>query len=228
MNGRIMLGFLGIFLLLAGCSGEAENTTASNPSQPPEVATGSPTFSAPLVNQSPKSGSLPPVPGLLQPTNAKTRTGAIVTGRRDPFAAIPTSVPIVVASNRSPVKVNVAPLPTQAPTGRPAILPLPPLATAPVGALPDLSGGLPSVPVPVAPPSPTALAESIEVSGVVQVGGKWNVIVKEPNASSSRYVAVGEYLENGKVLVKKVVSPASADPIVVLQQDGVEIRKSLV
>jgi hypothetical protein len=225
-----MLGFLGILLLLVGCSGESENTTALDPPQPPEVATGSPTFKVPLVNQSPKLGSLPPVPGLLQPTNAKTRTGTIVKGRRDPFAAIPTAVPIVVSSNRSPVKANIAPLPTKAPTtsGRPSIVPLPPLATAPVAALPDLSGGLPPVRIPVAPPSPTALAESIEVSGVVQVGGKWNVIVKEPTASSSRYVAVGEYLENGQVLVKKVVSPASADPIVVLQQDGVEIRKSVV
>jgi hypothetical protein len=72
------------------------------------------------------------------------------------------------------------------------------------------------------------LAESIEVSGVVQVAGKWSVIVKEPSASSSRYVAVGEYLENGKVLVKKIVSPQGLDPVVVLQQGGVEIRKSLV
>ena len=81
--------------------------------------------------------------------------------------------------------------------------------------------------IPVAPPSRTSIADAIAVNGVVQVGGRWTVIVKEPSAVSSRYVAVGEYLENGKVLVKKIVAAGSADPVVVLQQNGVEIRKSL-
>jgi Tfp pilus assembly protein PilP len=79
-----------------------------------------------------------------------------------------------------------------------------------------------------APVTPTSLAESIEVTGVVQVGGKWSVIVKEPHTSSSRYVSVGEYLGNGRVLVKKILSPGTTEPVVVLQQNGVEIRKTLV
>jgi hypothetical protein len=107
-----------------------------------------------------------------------------------------------------------------------------PLPTLPMPNLPNSPGVLPPVPVPnaprVAPPSPTALAELIEVSGVVQVGNQWNVIVKEPNATSSRYVTVGDYLENGKVLVKKIVAAGNSGPVVVLQQNGVEIRKSVV
>ncbi|MDX2245042.1 MAG: hypothetical protein NW224_30565 [Leptolyngbyaceae cyanobacterium bins.302] len=232
MKGRFLLGFLGIFLLLAGCSGNSENTGSQLASEQAPIGAANPqAFDTPLVSQSRKAGTLSPVPGLLQPTNAKARANAIVTGRRDPFAAIPGSAPtIVVSANRPTAKVNVAPLPTgSAASNKLPAIPLPPLATAP---LPNLSNSpLPPLGVPAAPivpPSRTALAESIQVSGVVQVSGKWSVIVKEPSASSSRHVAVGEYLENGKVLVKKVVSPNSTDPIVVLQQDGVEIRKSLV
>jgi hypothetical protein len=110
--------------------------------------------------------------------------------------------------------------------------PLPPLPAYPappaIAALPN-SGvtPLPPVEVPIAPPSPTALAEAIEVSGVLQVGNKWSVIVKEPSAHTSRYVSPGDYLENGKVLVKKIVGPTSTEPMVVLQQGGKEIVKSI-
>jgi len=234
MKGRFFLSFLGV-LLLVGCSGNSDNQVSQSESNLPTTPeTVSADFDKPLVSQSRRSGPNAPVPGLLQPTNAKARTTAIVTGRRDPFAALPSAtMPIIVSSNRPTPKVNIAPLPTNpaASANRLPTIPLPPLAVAPTAPLPNLSTSpLPSVnvPVPVAPPSRTALAESVEVTGVVQVAGKWSVIVKEPTASSSRYVAVGEYLENGRVLVKKIVSPHGTDPIVVLQQDGVEIRKSLV
>lgn len=232
MKGRFILSFLGI-LFLVGCAGNSETPVSqSTTEQPAAPAASTPAFGVPLVSQSSKAGNRAAVPGLLQPTNAKTRTTAISTGRRDPFAVIPrASLPLVISTNRPTSKVNIAPLPSKSASGPLPTIPLPPLATAPMAPLPNLSNSpLPSVavPVPVAPPSRTSLAESIEVSGIVQVAGKWNVIVKEPTATSSRYVAVGEYLENGKVLVKKIVSPNSTDPIVVLQQDGVEIRKSLV
>jgi hypothetical protein len=58
------------------------------------------------------------------------------------------------------------------------------------------------------------------------VGGKWNVIVQEPNAPTSRYVRVGDSLANGQVLVKRVIA-GSGDPIVVLQQNGREVMKSV-
>jgi hypothetical protein len=92
---------------------------------------------------------------------------------------------------------------------------------------PGMPSGMPAITIPVAPPSRTSVADEIAVNGIVKVGGRWTVIVKEPSATSSRYVAVGEYLENGKVLVKRIVAAGSADPVVVLQQNGVEIRKSL-
>lgn len=235
MKRQLWLSFLGVVLLLVGCSGDSNETASQLPTTAPTGAAPAPSFATPLVKPSYKTGSSSPVPGLLQPTNAKARTNSIVAGRRDPFAAIPNStVPIVVSASRQLPKVS--PLPTGTAIAAPKLpqITLPPIGAAPPALpLPVLpsSSALPPVGVtsiPIAPPSPTSLAESIQVNGVVQVAGKWSVIVKEPTASSSRYVAVGEYLENGKVLVKKIVSPGSTDPVVVLQQNGVEIRKSLV
>jgi hypothetical protein len=57
----------------------------------------------------------------------------------------------------------------------------------------------------------------------MQVGGTWTIIVKEPGSPTSRYVRTGEYLANGQVLVKRII--AGADPVVVLQQNGVELTK---
>ena len=239
MKRQLWLGIIGIITLSMGCSGESSDKQAQSgviqtPAPPAQ------TFSTPLVNSSAKSIARP-VPGLLQPTNAATRIPSLVTGRRDPFAVVPGLQPIVISSRSAPARVAVSPLPRsvnkllprQSPSaGLVPSLPLPPIAVgASPNSLPNLSpmppGSLPPVTIQVAPPSRTSVADAIAVSGVVQVGGRWTVIVKEPSATSSRYVAVGEYLENGKVLVKKIVAAGSADPVVVLQQNGVEIRKSL-
>lgn len=240
MKRQLWLGILGIVTLLIGCSGESGDKQAQSGAMQTPTPTAQ-TFSTPLINASAKPIARP-VPGLLQPTNAATRIPSIVTGRRDPFAIVPGSQPPIIISSRSiSSKVAVAPLPRNVnklpaqPIPLPGIVPslsLPPIAVgASPNSLPNLSpmppGSLPPVAIPVAPPSRTSIADAIAVNGVVQVGGKWTVIVKEPSAVSSRYVAVGEYLENGKVLVKKIVAAGSADPVVVLQQNGVEIRKSL-
>lgn len=238
MKRQLWLGIIGIITLSTGCSGESGDKQAqSGVIQTP--APSAQTFSTPLINSSVKSIARP-VPGLLQPTNAATRIPSLVTGRRDPFAVVPGLQPIVISSRSAPARVAVSPLPRSINKLPPQPIPstgivssrsLPPIAVGSYPNLPNLSplppGSLPPVTIQVAPPSRTSVADAIAVSGVVQVGGRWTVIVKEPNATSSRYVAVGEYLENGKVLVKKIVAAGSADPVVVLQQNGVEIRKSL-
>lgn len=240
MKRQLGFGFLGIVVLLAGCAGADDTQTQSSTTPPTELAKPQ-EFSKPVVAQSPTARNVAAVPGLLQPTNAKARLPGIAIGRRDPFAVVPgTTVPIVISSSSAPKPISpltgsgTAPLPA-------AKLPpiaLPPMATAPLPTLPlpmvlppVNSGALPPVNLPAAVkprPTKTSLAEAIEINGVVQVSGKWNVIVREPNSTSSRHVAVGDYLENGKVLVKKIVAPETTGPTVVLQQNGVEIRKSVV
>lgn len=235
MKAPLWLGSLSV-VLLVGCSSGSDTSVPQTPTTQPTVPQTAPLKDS-LLTQPRQSGLNSSVPGLLQPTNAKARANTVVTGRRDPFAALPTtSVPIVVSSSAAPKKVAVTPLPSGASvTGR--RLPSLPLPSTPpqTASLPNL-GSIPLPPIPVSsapsfpapPPSRTALADGVQVSGVVQVGGRWNVIIKEPTASSSRYVAVGDYIENGRVLVKTILAPGGTDPIVVLQQDGIEVRKSLV
>ncbi|MEP6514568.1 hypothetical protein NDI35_00125 [Microcoleus vaginatus FACHB-2002] len=82
--------------------------------------------------------------------------------------------------------------------------------------------------IPVVPPPPsTDLATGTEVSGVVKVGNETQVIVKVPNEPTSRYVKVGQRLSNGQVLVKRVDLKQGADPIVILEENGVEVAKGV-
>lgn len=85
---------------------------------------------------------------------------------------------------------------------------------------------IPVVPAPPPPPS-TDLATGTEVSGVVKVGNETQVIVKVPNEPTSRYVKVGQRLSNGQVLVKRVDIKPGADPVVILEENGVEVAKGV-
>ncbi|MBD2077743.1 hypothetical protein H6F86_28420 [Phormidium sp. FACHB-592] len=225
MRARSLIS-LGSVLLLAACSSAPKSEQATPPSPVDGVvslsANKSQNFPKPVV--SPMAViPVPSVPGLITPTNARMRVPTIVTGRTDPFAAIATA-PIKLISTNKPAVALPSPLP--APTqNRLPTFKTPPLATVPLNgtSLPPTSlPSLPSVPV-----SPTSLADTIEISGVVKVGSKWSVIVKEPEAQTSRYVNPGSYLANGQVLVKRIVASAGSDPIVVLQQNGVEITRAI-
>ncbi|MBF2074223.1 MAG: hypothetical protein IGS50_10755 [Synechococcales cyanobacterium C42_A2020_086] len=161
-----------------------------------------------------------PVPNLIPPTAPLERLPQVETGRADPFASLgftPTvvatrppavnSTPVVAAEPASLPSVSVAALPQPAP--------LPP---------PSLSATPPAVSVP-APMPVQSLAEAIEISGVVEVGGVTNLIVQVPDEETSRSVAVGEYLANGQVLVKRV--DMGLEPVVILEQDGKEVVRAI-
>ncbi|WP_373541159.1 hypothetical protein [Chamaesiphon sp.] len=70
-------------------------------------------------------------------------------------------------------------------------------------------------------------AMAIEVSGIIEVGGKTQVIVKLPNESSSRYIDLGDRLANGTVLVKRVDERESLSPTVILEEVGVEVSRKI-
>jgi hypothetical protein len=67
----------------------------------------------------------------------------------------------------------------------------------------------------------------VEVTGVVQVGRETQIIVKAPDEAASRYVKVGQRLSNGQVLVKRVEMNEGAEPIVILEEKGIEVAKSI-
>jgi hypothetical protein len=59
--------------------------------------------------------------------------------------------------------------------------------------------------------------------GVVQIGLVPHAIVQAPNEPSSRYVRAGQRLANGQVLVRRIEVNGAADPVVVLEENGMEV-----
>ncbi|HEY9863391.1 MAG TPA: hypothetical protein V6D21_04345 [Candidatus Obscuribacterales bacterium] len=122
---------------------------------------------------------------------------------------------------------------------------VPNLPSLPIATVPDLPA-LPNTPTPpswrdpnppppppppvqpfVPPPPSTDLAQGMEVTGVLQVGDQTKVILKAPAEPTSRYVNVGQRVSNGQVLVKRVKFDTGGEPIVIFEQNGVEIAKSI-
>ncbi len=159
--------------------------------------------------------------------NARARRA---TGTRPPATG-----PIAVRPQGAPNRQTRPPAPPRPPQ---------PIAARPIGVpdLPELPVDkrppqwvdpnpppppvIPVIPAPPPPPS-TDLATGTEVSGVVKVGNETQVIVKVPNEPTSRYVKVGQRLSNGQVLVKRVDLKQGADPIVILEENGVEVAKGV-
>jgi hypothetical protein len=70
-------------------------------------------------------------------------------------------------------------------------------------------------------------AMAVEISGVIEVAGRTQVIVKLPTESFSRYIEVGERVADGKVLVKRVEGQNSLSPTVVLEEVGIEVPRKI-
>ncbi len=113
---------------------------------------------------------------------------------------------------------------------------IPPLQISPQGRAPLSSppstrdsspaAAPPSAPNFEPPPPSTVLAESIEVLGVVQVGREVQILIRTPNSPLGRYVAVGETVANGQVLIRRVERlQGGGEPIVILVQNGIEVAR---
>ncbi|MEG4344940.1 hypothetical protein QUB70_16815 [Microcoleus sp. A003_D6] len=154
-------------------------------------------------------GSPRQVPGLNTPQLGSRPTSTTTTGTN----------PRRPATSRPPQPIAARPL------GVPNLPPLPVDKRPPQWVDPNPP---PVQQVPTVPPPPsTDLATGTEVSGVVKVGNETQVIVRVPNEPTSRYVKVGQRLSNGQVLVKRVDVKPGADPIVILEENGVEVAKAV-
>ena len=160
------------------------------------------------ISQIPRSGitsKLPKIAIAIKPSSQPVNSATV--GKQN-TAIKPVSTPVG--------KSNTAIKPVLTPAVRPstsvAIRPLPPF-------------GKPGL-TPVAPGSiqPT-LAQTVGVSGVIQVDGKMQVIVKLPNESFSRYVDVGDRIYDGKITVKRVEGEQTLSPTVILEELGVEVSR---
>ena len=80
--------------------------------------------------------------------------------------------------------------------------------------------------VKVVVPPDTKAAEGTKITGTVEVAGTIYAIISAFGESTSRYVRAGQMISNGRVLVKRIDTNAEP-PIVVLQQNGVEVLRAV-
>jgi hypothetical protein len=116
--------------------------------------------------------------------------------------------------------INAIPsFPVVEPVRRPTQIARGPVGTSGLNA----PGGLKPLP-PLPEPK---LAQAVEVTGVVTIGGITQAIIKAPNEPTGRHVEVGQRLSNGQVLVKRIEANAGSDPIVVFEENGQEVSRGV-
>lgn len=219
---------------------DATASPAAGQTPPPPPGGATTTANGQSIPVPPPPGTLPSE--LIESTNPNQRVQQIQSNRADPFRSVtvqarvqPIEQPGGGNNNRAP-----APLTRQATQGsgtqgaaapgsralnRRQLAPIPDLVGGGSGRGSSGSGALRPAPnLPPPPPQPT-LARAVQVLGVVQIGNMPHAIVQAPNEPTSRYVRVGQRLSNGEVLVKRI--EMGAEPIVVLEQVGVEVRTAV-
>ncbi|MDX2230908.1 MAG: hypothetical protein NW220_14810 [Leptolyngbyaceae cyanobacterium bins.349] len=182
-----------------------------------EIRTGRGTdpFSA-LPPDLPKPATTRPVPNVAQlPTNRPGATGGTgETGGPGGTGTAPVRPGRNTAAN--PRGGGTAQPPKEVAT--PAI----PKVSGPLGV--NLPPTRPATAVAAAPSTDTA--EGVEVTGVVVVGSTPQAIVIAPGEGTSRYVAQGQRIAGGRVLVKRI-DATGAEPVVILEENGVEVARSV-
>ncbi|MGD1905080.1 MAG: hypothetical protein ACFB0C_03700 [Leptolyngbyaceae cyanobacterium] len=168
-------------------------------------------------------------PQYLFPSTPKSaRTANIAAGRLDPYAPLSQGRPVPRPQTTPAASVDTAPVPVStlppAVANAPTALPPIPVSTQPLAPLPP--------PLPTAAPqsvaAPTAAyaspIDSLELTGVVQVGDRPALIVREPSSTTSRYTYAGDYLAGGQILVKRI-DVSNQEPLVILEYNGREYSR---
>ncbi len=143
---------------------------------------------------------IPPINKQQRQAMLEATVNPLVNADRDPFAAIPGTLAVPPA----PPPVAVPPAPVAPRVSQPQFTPPPPRPAAP----------------PVKEPPPPLEAETIKVTGALEIAGKTYAIVAVPGSTSSQYVTEGERLADSKVLVKSI--DLSDRPLVILEQNNAE------
>lgn len=162
--------------------------------------------------------SLPPLVAFKTPRVESSMTDASRTAEKDPTPSNMPEMPKFPDVTRSKPEV----IRPRSPMARPKPIASRPLASTPLNSRPSVPGvpmGIPTMP-PI--PQPT-LARDVEVTGVVTIGNSTQAIVRAPGEPSSRYVSAGQRLANGQVLVKRIEMNPGSDPVVILEENGMEV-----
>lgn len=219
LRKALVLGAGVLVLGMGGCTTE-ETASVSNPTDTAQKPTATQSFSKPLVAEKKdgKSADLNRIPGLLQSTDPTERARQVQAGIKanvkDPFSNLPSitsfnaAVPRPSSETKSPASTSLKPLPQPGVSNLPSKPSEPPSEIKPLPPLPEAN-----------------LAKAVQVTGVMVIGGVPQAIVQAPNEASSRYVQAGQRLSNGQVLVKRIEMNGGSDPVVVLEENGVEVSK---
>lgn len=241
LSAAIMGGILRV-ILAQEASSTATDTQSPTPAETEETAH---LFESPMISLSAELRKAATPSELLQSTASDDRLSVVTTGRADPFAPITSTISattspsrqaaeaaaappqIAVSSDRAPVSPNlpttsISQVPDLPPVPTPGVTP-PPLPAIPMAInplpIPALPRSLPGVsPVPQSP------IEAVELTGVVQVGDRVGVIVREGNGQSSRHVFAGDLLAGGQVRLK-AVDLSAQQPLVILEYQGEEYTR---
>ncbi len=233
-------------LAIAGCASE-DTQQAINPAPIPKIAKKSlpaaQSFKNPVIPAKQVSQVAPVSVNLIQSTNATERARELVVSknRSDPFAQLfGQTVPGMPQTSGRPVPV-LPKLPTASLAGRK--LPTRSIALNPkqnnlssvrkkvnpilTSVLPKVLPQVISNPTLVSvlpPPAQPELARAVVVTGVVLISQEPQAIIKVPDEPTSRYVQAGQRLANG-VLIKRIEMNQGYNPIVILEQYGIEVAK---
>ncbi|MEH2139824.1 hypothetical protein [Nostoc sp.] len=116
--------------------------------------------------------------------------------------------------NQNQKKNNIASVPKKV---NPTLISVLPKVLPQVVSNPTLVSVLP-------PPAQPELARAVIVTGVVLISKEPQAIIKVPDEPTSRYVQAGQRLANG-VLIKRIEMNGGSNPIVILEQFGIEVAK---
>ncbi|MBF2083839.1 hypothetical protein [Thermoleptolyngbya sp. C42_A2020_037] len=245
--GRVAWAIAGcVGLLMASC-GRGPAPEAANPDPATDLVAESPIaegsadttptatssdemFASPTVPVAPSATATKPLPpgqlatGLISSTTVPSRLPQVSAGRSDPFASLGETPVVIRQPAIPPVPPEDRPIAAELP--QPQVLPELP-ALVPVPAVPPaiaVAAVPPAVlPVPAAPP--VSIPQSIQISGAMEMGGRYSIIVEVPG-EGSRYASVGDRLAGGTVLIKRVEMNGQ-EPRVILEHNGQEIVRTV-
>ena len=151
--------------------------------------------------------------GLIVPTNPEARVSSSVRGRQDPFSTVAVKPQIEVDE--------------EVPTAQPARTRdrRSSRSSERVRRPRDL-GSAPTIEAIEEAVSPTANADNVLITGLIELGDRIKVIIQAPDEATSRYVDIGQYISNGKVLVKRIES-SFPTPTVILEESGREVARTV-
>ncbi len=145
------------------------------------------------------------IAGLIPATNPDVRVRSIVRGRNDPFSLV-TLNPRIEIKQEKEANARNSRFPGNGNQGN--------------------NNGESDLDFPESIVEPT-LAQDVVISGLYEANGRIKLIVQAPEENTSRYVEVGQYLSNGQVLVKSIDKDHFPTPLIILEQSGIEVAKTI-